>query len=83
MYVNMSRNDLIGVARIGAMYYVLYPLNADTQWDARVIRRMVMQRRFAYRTRSRGNALIYAHDVQRHHVVTEYGVREIWAVSTV
>lgn len=30
--VHMSRNDLIGVTRVGRRYYVLCPLNADTEW---------------------------------------------------
>ena len=73
----MSRNDLIGVTRIGRWYYVLAPLNADTCWSARAARYHVVARRYRLRTRSRGRALIHAHNIQRHSVPTEYGVWEL------
>jgi hypothetical protein len=74
----MSRNDLIGVAARERHYYVLGPLDADTPWDARSVRRHLLRRQYLYRTRSRARALVHAHDLQRREHPTEYGVRELW-----
>lgn len=73
----MSRNDLIGVTRVGRRHYVLCPLNADTEWSARAARRLVLRKQHVFRTRCRGQALMYAHDLQRVHAHTEYGVWEM------
>ena len=73
----MSRNDLIGVTRIGRWYYVLAPLNADTCWSSRAARRRVIEGRYRFRTASRGRALMRAHDIQRKCIPTEYGVWEL------
>jgi hypothetical protein len=73
----MSRNDLIGVTRKGRRYYVLCPLNADIEWSSRVARRLVLRKKYVFRSRSRGRALMYAHDLQRCHTKTEYGVWEL------
>lgn len=73
----MSRNDLIGVTRVGRRYYVLGPLNADTEWSSRAARRLVLRKRYVFRSRSRGRALVHAHDVQRFQTQTEYGVWEV------
>jgi hypothetical protein len=75
--VHMSRNDLIGVTRVGRRYYVLCPLNADTEWSSRATRRLVLRKQYVFRSRSRGQALMHAHDLQRFHTRTEYGVWEM------
>lgn len=73
----MSRNDLIGVTRVGRRYYVLCPLDADTEWSSRAARRLVLRKQYVFRSRSRGTALMHAHDLQRFHTRTEYGVWEM------
>lgn len=72
----MSRNDLVGVVRVGGAYYVLVGLNADTQWSRRYARYAVRQGRATSRHRTRASALVSAHDAQKR-VGAEYGVREL------
>ena len=72
----MSRNDLIGVVRVGRAYYVLVGLNADTQWSRKYARYAVRCGRERSRHCTRARALVRAHDAQKH-AGTEYGVREL------
>ena len=72
----MSRNDLIGVARIGKKYVVLKGLNADTQWSRRYARYAVYKLRKGEYFASRSAALVAAHDLQKKEA-SEYGVREL------
>ena len=70
----MSRNNVIVVVEYFNRYYVLCNLNADLPWTSSAwLKRIVKKRPFL---RSRGHALLMAHDAQRR-IDTEYGVREV------
>ena len=71
----MSQNDVIIVARFRGRYYVLGPLNADTQWCANAILQII-ENTSLKKTRDRGKALVLAHNLQKRKK-TEHGVWEL------
>ena len=71
----MSKNDVIIVARLRKRFYVLGPLNADTQWCAGAILQIIESTSLKY-TRNRSKALVLAHDLQKKKE-TEHGVWEL------
>lgn len=72
----MSRNNLILVVCVDQRYYVVPNVCADTEWDGRFARSIANDETRKY-TRSRGKALIRAHNLQ-NKLKTEYGVREFF-----
>ena len=72
----MSRNNLIGVLRVGRHFVVLSDLNADLEWSRRRARYLAVVKRRGARYDTRAAALVAAHDMQKV-CCTEYGVREL------
>ena len=72
----MSRNNFIAVIHSKGRWYVVPDCNADTEWSEEFAQRHVCNE-FSKFTRSRGAALVRAHNLQRR-LDTEYGVREVY-----
>ena len=63
------------VARHHGKFYVIGPLNADTEWNEKFVRGKIVSGDLKF-TRDRGKALVIAHDIQSKES-TEYGVWEM------
>lgn len=72
---DMSRNNVILVISHKGRYYVTGGVNADECWTKAFARDYIL-RHDVRSTRSRGRALVRAHNTQRR-VETEYGVWEM------